>query len=84
MHPASEGDHIELLRSFDPLSLDPGLAPAYIKALLNDSRMAYEYVEGEIEELYSEVDDVGERFEMLGLMDNEWLIYGDEDENEIE
>lgn len=76
MHPKSCGDHIDMLRSFDCLDLDPALAPSYIKALLNDIHLSY--AEGEVEELYTEVDNVGERFEMLGLMDNEYLSYGHE------
>jgi len=71
MHPTSGGNHIDFLRSFDCIDLDPGLAPSYIKALLNDAHLAY--VKEEINEAYSEVKNIGERFKMLGLMGNEYL-----------
>ncbi len=75
MHPGSDGDHIRCIRDYDALDLDPGLAPAYIKLLINDSPKNFGYVSGEIEEQYSDVDDIGERFEFLNIMDNEWLSY---------
>jgi hypothetical protein len=78
MHPTSRGNHIDLLRSFEPLELDPEMAPSYIKALLNDSNLPY--VEGEIDELYTEVNDVGGRISFMEIMDNEYLSYGESDE----
>ena len=73
MHPTSDDEHIELIRSFDPLPLDPGLTPSYAKAVLKDTPSSLMYVSGEVEELYSEVSDIGERFEILELIDNEYL-----------
>ena len=75
MHPDSDGDHIRLIRNYDALDLDPGLAPAYIKSLINDSQEHLGYVSGEIEEQYSDIDDVSERFGFLSIMDNEYLSY---------
>jgi hypothetical protein len=77
MNPNSQGAHIDFLRSFEALSLDPEMAPNYIQALLNDASLSF--VEEEIDEMYRlEVTDVQQRFEILGIMDSE-LSY-DEDE----
>ncbi len=79
MHPESQGSHIDLLRSFQTLELDPAMAPSYIKALINESHLPY--VEGEIDELYTEVDDVRGRISFVEIMDNENMSYdGEEDE----
>lgn len=71
----NSGDHIELLRSFGALDLDPAEAPAHIKALLNDDHL--HYVQGEVECAYEEVTNVKERLEMLSIMTNEHLSYGE-------
>lgn len=79
MHPDSTGSHIDLLRSFQALDLDPEMAPSYIRVLINDAHLPE--VEGEIDELYTEVDDVGGRISFVEIMDNEYLSYeGAEDE----
>lgn len=78
MNPSSRGPHIDLLRSFEALPLEPAMTANYIKALLNDA--ALPYVQGEVEELYTEVKNVKERLDFLGLMDNEYLSYGDDEE----
>lgn len=75
--PSSKGEHLDLLRSFDCLDLDPALAPDHVRALLNDIHLPF--VQGEVEELYTEVEDVGARFDMLAVMD-ETLFFGAEDE----
>ncbi len=75
MHPSSDGEHIAMIREYDPLPLDPGLAPTYIKTLIADSPENLGYVSGEVEEQYAEVDNVGERFQFLKIMDNEFLSY---------
>jgi hypothetical protein len=80
MHPQSRGNHIDLMRSFQALELDPEMAPSYIKALINESYL--HYVEGEIEELYTEVDDVAGRISFVEIIDNEFLSYDGEDDEE--
>jgi hypothetical protein len=71
MNPNSKGAHIDLLRSFEALALDPGMTPNYIQALLNDASLSF--VEEEIDEIYREVTDRQQRFEFLGIMDNDCL-----------
>jgi hypothetical protein len=73
INPNTRGSHIDLLRSFDPLELDSSMAPNYIQALLNDVNLPF--VEEEVDELYTEVSNVRERFEFIGIMDNEHLSY---------
>ena len=40
----ADSDHIKLLRDFEPLGLDPGLDPAYIKSLINHSPEHLAYI----------------------------------------
>jgi dynactin complex subunit len=72
------GDHVNLMRSIDPLELDESQVPQYIQALLSDSALAL--VEGEIDELYSEVENVKERLQFIDIIDNEYLSYGGEED----
>ena len=82
MHPEIQGSHIDFVRSFEPLQLDPAMAPEYIRALLNDSHL--HEVEGEIDELYTEVDDVGGRIAFVEILDNWHVCVEDDEENEEE
>ena len=72
----SSGGHTCLIKSIGALDLDPAEVPNHIKALLNDDHL--HYVEGEVECAYQEVDNVKERLEILNLMTNEHLSYGEE------
>lgn len=74
----ASGDHIDLLRSVEALDFDPAMVPNYIQALLNDAHLPY--VEGEVDELYTAVENVRERLEFLSIMDDEYLSYGGEDD----
>ena len=80
MHPLAEGDHINFLRKLEPLTLDPGLAPGYIKALLNDTPEAYDYVAGEVEAQFEKISNARERMSMLEIMDNENILFSDDEE----
>jgi hypothetical protein len=80
MSPNSIGPHIDLLRTFEALELNPSMAPYYIQALLNDACLPF--VEGDVDELYTEVADVQARFKFLGIIDidNEYISYDGDDE----
>lgn len=78
MSEKANGEHVNLLRSFEALDLDPAMVPNYIQALLNDAYLPY--VEGEIEELYTEVANVRERLDFMSIIDNEYLSYGGEED----
>lgn len=71
----SSGGHVELLKSLGALDLDPAEVPNHIKALLNDDHL--HYVEGEVECAYEDISNVKERLDVLSLMTNEHLSYGD-------
>ena len=72
------GRHIDLIRSFPTLDLDPDMAPSYIKALLNEREVAY--VAEEIEVLYEDIPSAKERLKFIDLVDEENLyINGDEE-----
>ena len=73
MNPERTGDHLDLIRSFQTLDFDPDMAPEYIKALINESHLPM--VGDEVDELYTEVDNVGERISMVDIIDNEHLSY---------
>jgi hypothetical protein len=79
MNPKSHGPHIDLLRSFDALELDPDRAPNYIQALLNDANLLN--VEDEVDEVYIEVTNIRERLDFLEIVDKH-LSYESEDEAE--
>lgn len=78
MNPKSHGPHIDLLKSFDALELDPELTPKYIQALLNDASLPY--VADEVDEVYTEVTNIRERLDFLAIVDDEYLSYDSEDE----
>ena len=78
MSDKSKGPHKDLLIAVGALDLDPAMVPSYIQAILNDAHLLY--VEGEVDELYTEVADVRERLNFLRIMDSEYLSYGEEDE----
>jgi hypothetical protein len=72
----SSGDHTSLIKSIGALDLDPVDVPSHIKALLNDDYL--HYVEESVECAYEEIGNVKERHEILSLMTNEHLSYGEE------
>lgn len=80
MNPDVTRNYIELLRSQARLDLDTGMAPSYVKALLNDADLPY--VEEAVDEAYTELGNVKERLQFLEVMDSEYLAYEDEDEDD--
>ncbi|MES2207282.1 MAG: hypothetical protein V4525_10895 [Pseudomonadota bacterium] len=72
------GNHIDLIRSFEPLALDEENIPQYIQALLNDSALSF--VGDEIDELYTDVKDVSKRLQFIDIIDNDYLSYEGGDE----
>lgn len=78
MSDKASGKHVDLLKSVEALDFDPAMVPNYIQALLNDAYLPY--VEGEVDELYTEVSNVRARLEFMSIIDKEYLSYGGEDE----
>jgi len=79
MNVKSDDDHLKMINGFDALSLDPGLSPAYIKALITDSVENHDYVSGDVEANFEEISNVKDRIELLSLLDNEYLSHDDDD-----
>jgi len=78
MNPGVTNKYVELLRSQAVLDMDVAMAPSYVKALLNDADLPY--VEGAVDEAYTELDNAKERLQFLEVMDSEYLAYDDEDD----
>lgn len=78
MNQNTSGSHIDLLRSIEPLDFDEGQIPQYIQALLSDSALSF--VGDEVDELYTDVEDIGERLQLIDIIDNEYLSYEGEGE----
>jgi len=74
----ADSDHLDLLRDYESLELDPGLDPAYIKALITDSSENMGYIADGIKAHYDDLDNLKERFDFLSIMDNEYLSYDEE------
>jgi len=72
------GSHIDLMETMEPLELAEDQIPEYINALLGDSTLSM--VGDEIDELYIEVENVGERLQFIDIIDNENLSYECEEE----
>lgn len=65
------GSHIDFLRSFDALELDESMTPNYIQALFNDRALGL--VGDEIDELYTDINNVKERLNFIEIMDKLYL-----------
>ena len=78
MNPAVKSRYIELLRDLEPLDMDVGMAPSYIRALLNDADLPF--VEEAVDEAYTELSNVKDRLKFLEVMDSEHLAYDEEDD----
>lgn len=78
MNPSVKSKYIELLRDMEPLDMDVGMAPSYIRALLNDADLPF--VEEAVDEAYTELSNVKDRLQFLEVMDSEHLSYDEEDD----
>lgn len=78
MNPAVKSRYIELLRDMEPLDIDVGMAPSYVRALLNDADLPF--VEEAVDEAYTDLSNVKDRLQFLEVMDSEHLAYDEEDD----
>lgn len=78
MSSSTTGPHVDFVRSIPALDLDSAMAPYYIQAVLRDS--ALQFVGDEIDELYTEVQDVKERLGLIDVIDHEHLSFDSEAE----
>jgi hypothetical protein len=66
----SNGKHKKLINEIESLNIDKALIPSCIKMLISDTPEHLGYIMGEIEECYSnEIQKVGERFDILQIID---------------
>jgi hypothetical protein len=65
---------LQIFRDFEVLNLDSSLIPAYIKTLISDSPEHLENVSDQIEALYEDLDEIGERFKFLDIMYTDWWL----------
>lgn len=68
MNTKSSSGHLQFLKSIDPLAFDPELVNEYLESFHSDAAKAF--VVGELEQLYSELTDAGERLEIMELIGN--------------
>lgn len=69
INPEVKSKYLKLYRTFETLPLDPDTVPTYIKALFEDESLSL--VEGEIDELYTDISGVKDRLEFLSIIDNQ-------------
>lgn len=68
MNTKSTSGCLEFLRNIDPLDFDPELAIEYLQCFRSDAAKAA--VTGELEELYNDVPNPGERLDLMDLVAN--------------
>jgi hypothetical protein len=71
---------INFLRSFDPLGFDKALAADYLACFASDTNMAF--VRDELDHLYSELPDPGDRLERLAVLGDPNVSFPEDDEEE--
>lgn len=81
MNTKSSSGYIEFLRSIAPLEFDPELTQEYINCFQSDS--AKSLVIGELETLYGELSDPGDRLEKMNIIGNP-NVYLDSPDSEDE
>lgn len=73
-----KNEHVDLLRSFGTLDLDPAETPDYIKALMSDVHMYSP--RDKVECAYEEVENVNERLEQLTLL-TQYISFDEESDS---
>ena len=80
MNTKSSSGLLEFLRTIEPLDFDPELADDYLECFQSDAAKAF--VVGELEHLYGERTDAGERLETMKLIGNPNVFFGSPDSEE--
>jgi hypothetical protein len=71
---------LDFLRSIEPLEFDPGLADEYLDCFKSDSAKAM--ILGELEVLYEDLEDQGERLKLMELVANPNVIFDFEESDD--
>lgn len=74
----TNGRHIDFLKNYDQLELDPELVPEFIKGLLKENYLGF--VKEYVEIAYEEIKNKKDRLNFLEIIDNEYLTYDPSEE----
>ena len=80
MNTKSKNERIEFIQEIKPLDFDIALLGEYMKCFQNI--LQCQAVMDEADELYHEVENVGERLKMLDIIDSEYVNFIPEEDNE--
>jgi hypothetical protein len=78
MNTRADTPELGFLREIKPLDLDPGMIPDYLQCLGSDLKKI-EHIE-ELKELYRQIEDAGQREELISIIGNKHILIGDDDE----
>ena len=81
MNTDEESGYINFLRKIDPLAFDPEMAGEYLQCFFSDEKKME--IIGELESLYSDIENPGERLEVLKIISNP-NVYFDIEEDEMD
>lgn len=81
MNTKSSSGLIEFLRSIEPLDFDPELANDYLDCFQSDAAKAL--VVGEVETLYGEMENPGDRLKMMDLIGNPNVYFDSPDSDDV-
>lgn len=80
MNTKETSGYLNFLRGIEPLSFDPGLVEDYLDCFQSDSARAQ--VVDELETLYDDVPDQGERLRLIGVIGSPNLYFPEDDDDE--
>lgn len=79
MNSKEAGQHLDFIRSYEPLELDSELTPSYFKAIINDNYLPN--VLDEVKESYSEIKNFQDRVNFLKIIDDEYISFDSPEED---
>lgn len=80
LSPISVSGYLEFLRSIPPLDFDPALVDDYLDCFQSDAAKAL--VSDELEHLYEELEEKGERLRMVEVIGSPGVYFDDDEEEE--
>jgi len=82
VHSKRANGHIGMMKKIGPLKFDPGLEEEYLQSFGSEEKKLK--VLDELEALYDELSDAGDRLDLLNLLGSPCVIFGDELESETD
>lgn len=80
MNTKETSGYLTFIRGIEPLDFDPGLVPDYLDCFQSDSARAQ--VVDELETLYEDVPDKGDRLRTIGVIGLPNVYFPEDDEDE--